>query len=118
MSDSSESGGIFGDQSQDSEELEQREREEANDPSPAYCDSREFKIFVENQNINLNEKYGYIYIHTYKPFYFPGEIVRGSIILDIFNQLPSKFKKVMIRITGREYVGKHYKIITKAHSTW
>jgi len=24
----------------------------------------------------------------------------------------------MIRVTGREYVGRHYKVITKAISTW
>jgi hypothetical protein len=61
-----------------------------------------------------------MFAHTYKPFYFPGEIVRGSIILDFFNDLPTNYKKVMIRLKGREYVNKHHDkvkvAITKQHN--
>ena len=56
----------------------------------------------------MDKKYGYVYIHTYKPFYFPGEIVRGSVIMDLFNDLPKQHKKVKISFLGREMVGKHY----------
>ena len=34
--------------------------------------------------------------------------MRGSIILDIFNDLPSSYKDVHISFTGREMVGKFY----------
>ena len=54
----------------------------------------------------MNQKFGYIYIHTYKPFYFPGETVRGSIVIDLFNNLPKNYKKFKIRFSGREHVGK------------
>jgi hypothetical protein len=46
-------------------------------------------------------------VHPYKPFYFPGEIVRGSIVVDFFNDLPTNYKKVMIRLKGQEFVNKH-----------
>ena len=49
-----------------------------------------------------------MFAHLYKPFYFPGEIVRGSIILDFFNDLPTTYKKVMLRLKGEEYVNKHH----------
>ena len=44
----------------------------------------------------------------YKPFYFPGEIVRGSIILDLFNPLPKDKNQVYLRFSGREHVGKYF----------
>ena len=69
---------------------------------------------MENNEINLHPKYGYFLIHLYKPFYFPGEIVRGSIILDVFNPLPKSNKKVNVRFVGREYVGRHSSKIAKA----
>ena len=62
----------------------------------------------------MNQKYGYVTIETYKPFYFPGEIVRGFILLDIFNDLPSHFKQVNVSFTGREMVGKHYKEVKQS----
>jgi hypothetical protein len=48
-------------------------------------------------------------INTYKPFYFPGEIVRGSILLDIWNDIPTSFRQVMISFSGREMVGQYFK---------
>ena len=62
---------------------------------------------MKNEKITVNAKYGYMFAHTYKPFYFPGEIVRGSIILDFFNDLPTSYKKVMLRLKGQEHVNKH-----------
>lgn len=53
----------------------------------------------------VNEKYGYIFIHVYKPFYFPGEIIRGSIIIDLFNPLPKDVKEIKLKFCGREMVG-------------
>ena len=72
------------------------------DPPPAYIDTMEFLEFQEENKIELDPKLGYAYIHTYKPYYFPGELVRGSIVLDIFNDLPKKYKQVMVRFSGHE----------------
>ena len=91
MSDSSDHDEIFGDDS-DVSDNSLAERNNADDPAPDYVNSEEFKRFTEQNSIHVNNKYGYIYIHTYKPFYFPGEIMRGSIILDFFNNLPKKYK--------------------------
>ena len=91
MSDSSENNEIFGDDS-DMSDNSQDERDAAQDEPPAYVNTDEFKKFVEQNKINVNNKFGYFYIHTYKPFYFPGEIIRGSLILDFFNNLPKKYK--------------------------
>lgn len=49
-----------------------------------------------------------MYVHLYKPFYFPGEIVRGSVILDLHNQLPKDNRTIRLRFSGRETVGKYY----------
>ena len=68
---------------------------------------------MKAQFVNFSPEYGYIYVHIYKPFYFPGEIIRGSIILDIFNDLPKKCKKIMLRFKGGEDVGKHYEKVKK-----
>lgn len=81
---------------------------EPGEPAPGYVESIDFVKFQKAENIMLNEKYGYIYIHTYKPFYFPGEIIRGSILLDIFNPLPKNCRQLQLRFTGREMVGKHF----------
>jgi len=56
-------------------------------------------------------------VHAYKPFYFPGETVRGSIIIDLFNNLPRNFKQIMLRVTGREHVGRHLEKVIKALKT-
>ena len=53
-------------------------------------------------------------INTYKPFYFPGEIVRGSILMDIWNDIPCTFKQVHISFTGREMVGHYYKDVKES----
>ena len=34
--------------------------------------------------------------------------MRGSIILDFFNDLPTNYKKVVLRLRGEEYVNKHH----------
>ena len=84
------------------------ERLNAIEPAPEYTLSKEFQDFLKEQRITVNAKYGYMFAHLYKPFYFPGEIVRGSIILDFFNDLPTTYKKVMLRLKGEEYVNKHH----------
>jgi len=83
------------------------------DPPPDYVQSDEFKHFVTSNDVYVNSKFGYIYIHLCKPYYFPGEIVRGSIILDVFNQLPKNYKQISIRFLGREVVGRHFSKIAK-----
>ena len=89
MSDSSDNDELFADSADD-----KNEEEQAGDAPPAYINESEFLNFKKENNIQVDDKYGYIAIHTYKPFYFPGEIVRGSIILDFFNTLPKSNKKI------------------------
>ena len=105
MSSSDDSDNPFGNESSEDKE---EERENALTEAPEYTRTSEFLVFQRNQLINFNQKYGYVYIHTYKPFYFPGEIIRGCIILDLFNDLPKANKKVMLRFKGGEEVGRHY----------
>ena len=107
---SSDSDNPFG---QESEEEIQDQDLDLENPPPDYIDSKEFKDFQNAQLVNYSPQYGYIYVHTYKPFYFPGEIIRGSIILDFFNDLPKKNKKVMLRFKGGEDVGKHYENVKR-----
>ena len=104
MSDSSDNNELFGSDSEDKKEDEDSEGEEP----PKYTESNEFKEFVAANDITVHPKYGYLYCHVYKPFYFPGEIVRGSIILDLFNPLPKANNTINLRFSGREMVGKHF----------
>lgn len=90
----------------DNDSNDASEEETFLDP-PDYIDSHEFKEFVKRENIRVDDKQGYMYIHLYKPFYFPGEIVRGSIIIDLFNPLPKKNNEIKLKFYGYENVGKH-----------
>lgn len=99
MSDSSDDAELFGDSDND-QNHEEMERLNAIDPAPEYTTTQEFQNFCKEENITINAKYGYLFAHLYKPFYFPGEIVRGSIILDFFNDLPTNYKKVVFRLRG------------------
>lgn len=116
MDDSSDDGGLFDNSSEDAGNKEEQERMQASQPPPPYVKSEEFMGFQKTQFVQCNQKYGYIFIHTYKPFYFPGEIVRGSIILDFFNDLPSDYKNVVLSFTGREKVGKYYNEVKESIS--
>ena len=53
----------------------------------------------------MNEKYGFIFVEFYKDYYFPGHVVRGHVIVDLFN--PIKNKNFVIRLVGKEYLGKY-----------
>ena len=105
MSDSSNNNELFGDEDNESDNMDLFEPGMA---QPEYTETEEFNKFVKDQDISIHDKYGYVFIHTYKPFYFPGEIVRGSIVLDLFNDLPKKCKNINIRFSGREMVGKYF----------
>ena len=105
MSDSSDNNELFG---SDSEDKKEDQEDSEGDSPPAYTETDEFKNFVSQNRINVHSKYGYIFCHVYKPFYFPGEIVRGSIILDLFNPLPKTKNQINLRFSGREMVGKHF----------
>ena len=69
---------------------------------------------MNKENCDVNNEYGFILIECYKSLYFPGQILRGHIILDLFNPLPSHVpKKLMIRIVGKEFLGKNTQKIAK-----
>lgn len=105
--DSSDNNELFEDEEEDGmKEIDEKLLE--GDPPPAYVDGEEFKNFVQTEGVPVHKKYGYVYVHTYKPFYFPGETIRGSIVLDFFNNLPKNSKKVFVRFQGREVVGRHF----------
>jgi len=94
-------GALFG--SEDEEE----EQVVFEDPPP-YISHPNFKSFEESNKLVVNEKFGLVFIHTYKPFYFPGEIIRGSIVIDLFNPLPKALNEIKLRFSGREMVGMHF----------
>jgi len=59
----------------------------------------------------LDDRYGYMNVCTFKPFYFPGQIVRGYVVMNVFNTCSSK--KLMIRIKGYEIPAKYRSEIIK-----
>ena len=71
----------------------------------------EFKQLMREEEFEINSKLGYIYIHLNRPYYFPGQTVRGYVILDLFNPIPKK--KLMLSVAGKERPGKHALKITK-----
>ena len=50
-------------------------------------------------------------MQTFRPYYFPGQTVRGEAIIDLFN--PIKKKSVIIRVKGKELPGKYGSSIAK-----
>lgn len=105
--DSSDNNELFEDEDEEAgKEIDEKLVE--GDPPPQYVEGEEFKAFVQAENVPVHKKYGYVYVHTYKPFYFPGETIRGSIVLDFFNDLPKNSKKVFVRFKGQEVVGRHF----------
>lgn len=103
--DSSDNNELFADDDDHSDMLEDQG---PGDMPPPYVATPEFKQFIEDEQVKVHQKYGYMLIHTYKPFYFPGETIRGSIVLDIFNTLPKKSQKIFLRFTGQESVGQFH----------
>jgi hypothetical protein len=81
------------------------------DPPPQYTEMSEFSEFVQDNQVHVDSRYGYACVFLYRPFYFPGQTVRGFALLDAFNDIPAK--EVMIRVKGREIPGKHGNKITK-----
>jgi len=61
--------------------------------------------------VTVNSNYGYASIYLFRPYYFPGQTVRGFAIFDLFNDFPTK--NVMIRVRGREVPGKFGEDIAK-----
>ena len=61
MSDS-EQDELFG---SDTEEVE-------NEPAPDYVNTPEFQEFVKAEGLNVHEKYGFVQLKTFKPYYFSG----------------------------------------------
>ncbi len=55
--------------------------------------------------------YGYMSILFNKQHYFPGQKVRGYVILDVFNPFASS--ELRIRLKGKEYPGKFSQNISK-----
>ena len=78
---------------------------------PQYTETIEFKKFVRENNLDVDSRYGYVCIFLYRPFYFPGQTVRGFALIDLFNDLPSR--EIMIRVKGREVPGKYGPRITR-----
>ena len=56
---------------------------------PVYVETPEFKNFLKEHNISVHNRCGYIGIFLYRPYYFPGQTVRGYAVVDLFNDLPS-----------------------------
>ncbi len=78
---------------------------------PAHIESNDFKKFVKDHKVTVNNKYGYICVFLSREFYFPGQTVRGFALIDLFHEVPSK--DIMIRVKGREIPAKHGEKITK-----
>ncbi len=84
------------------------------DPPPAYASTEtnpDFSAFVEEHKVAVDPRYGYVCVLLYRPFYFPGQTVRGFALIDAFNDIP--LRDVFIRVKGRELPGKHGNRITK-----
>ncbi len=59
----------------------------------------------------MNPYLGYICVFLYRPFYFPGQTIRGFALIDAFNDI--KAKDIKIRVRGSELPGKHGHEISK-----
>lgn len=75
------------------------------EPPPPYIEGSEFSEFIQDHQVQVDSRYGYACVMLYRPFYFPGQTVRGLAFFDLFNDIPAK--DVMIRVKGREVPGKH-----------
>ena len=42
------------------------------EPPPEYVNTPEFKAFVKAENLKVHEKYGFVQLKTFKPYYFSG----------------------------------------------
>ena len=72
---------------------------------PIYTESPEFNDFVMENSITVSNRYGYVCNFLYRPYYFPGQTVRGYAIIDLFNDIAAS--PIIIRIKGKEVPGKH-----------
>ena len=55
-------------------------------------------MFINNQT--KIDFYGSIYFETEKEFYYPGEIIKGKVFLNLIDEFPSNM--IFIKIKGKE----------------
>ena len=72
---------------------------------PPYYKTPEFQEFTKENQIVPDVRHGYIQLFLYRPYYFPGQTVRGFAIIDLFNDINSN--KIYIWVKGKEKPGKH-----------
>ena len=97
MSFDSLDGALFGDCSESELELQ---------PPPDYINSVGFKQFAAENDLRVDEKYGFIQLKTLSDYYFTGQVVRGYALITVFNQL--KGKNLYLTVRGFEQPGSEY----------
>lgn len=66
--------------------------------TPNYMSDPRFKQFLETRNASINEGTGYMFATTDKHFYFPGDLLKGSVYFELFHSSVSV--RLMIEICG------------------
>ena len=79
--------------------------EEDVEDAPEYIRSPEFQEFAKSEGIQIHDKYGFVQLKTFKPYYFSGQVVRGYAVFTIFNKL--KAKDIYFQVKGYEMPGEH-----------
>lgn len=74
--------------------------------------TEEFKEYYKSNNIQVNPKYGFMHISLNNSYYFPGQIVRGRVYVQLIRTI--RTTQAILKINGEENTGipirKHLKV--------
>jgi pyocin large subunit-like protein len=73
--------------------------------------SEEFKEYFKRNHIQVTPEYGYIHINLNKAYYFPGQIVRGRVYVQLTQQIQTT--QAILKISGEENNGYDSKQVMK-----
>lgn len=65
--------------------------------------SEQFKEYFKRKHIQVTPDYGYIHINLNKAYYFPGQIVKGRVYVQLTQQIQTT--QAILKISGEENNG-------------
>ena len=65
--------------------------------------SEEFKDYFSQNHFGVNSEYGFIHITLNKKYYFPGQLVRGRVYVQLTK--PIRTNQAILKINGEENNG-------------
>ncbi len=111
MSDSSIEEDLFGKPDDEEDDINASPIRGEQASAPEYVHTLEFTEYQRLNKFEMDDSMGYIMITLNRPYFFSGQTVRGSIIIDAFNSI--REGTVMFRVKGKEYPGKNAKEVVK-----